>query len=608
MPCYTSADLLPIRHEYQFQPRLLMLRELISTRRIALVSVGIVLTLATFAGVAAGKQERAESPYEWKVSDVEDRMTRQHHAEALLTQYPIPGSSERLEVKATCDQNGMDWMMGYFSGTNADAQLKLNYPQGGGGLVLGGVAGVTYGMMADIASAMRPSGPSVALRVRLDNNSPVIVPSYTQYNNAALLNFPPGSATDGTRLSTDRIGHDLNTLDQISHPRAATLEQIEAAGEVLVELPRDNGSPIYLTVKTQDAGFQQLISACSASTKQAGRDQIFIPAYMQQARTLMAQQPLPWLSLQSAYCLYEKVLKLDPNNQEASFGAMGAETRVRDRLEFGMTGPPITKLSCVSDTATGSGGGPAPGGTIEELKSKLPAILSAAASKYGLGPNGYSRELEYIDRYLDTCVLSDVPQGTQPPSVNDPKYEICQRQIAKEGFVGRSRDVSMAVNRPHNPFNPKVPGKLDVLLYNEQQANTPWQPGEKNTLTIAIFLPPNRPGYIDSSNFDNLISKADVKGRPSPDFVSSSTAANDSTATVRSRDVSGTPMTPEETAKIDEMQGKCNSGDGEKCFQLALKYRKGKEVPKDLDMARKYFQASCKLGHNVGCIQAQLLH
>jgi TPR repeat protein len=67
-------------------------------------------------------------------------------------------------------------------------------------------------------------------------------------------------------------------------------------------------------------------------------------------------------------------------------------------------------------------------------------------------------------------------------------------------------------------------------------------------------------------------------------------------------------MTPEETAKINEMQAKCSNGNGEQCFQLALKYRNGKEVPQDIDMARKYFQASCDLGHRVGCIQAQLLH
>ncbi len=170
---------------------------------------------------------------------------------------------------------------------------------------------------------------------------------------------------------------------------------------------------------------------------------------------------------------------------------------------------------------------------VAELESKLSAILRAAASKYGLGPGGYSRELEYINRYLDTCVLSDVPPGTQPPSVNDPRYEICQRQTGKVGFMGSSKDVSMAVNSPHNPFNPKAPGKRDVLLYNGQQANTPWQPGEKNTVTIAIFLPPDGPGILNSSNFDELISNVDVKGRSSPDFASASTTADDSKATVR---------------------------------------------------------------------------
>jgi uncharacterized protein len=65
---------------------------------------------------------------------------------------------------------------------------------------------------------------------------------------------------------------------------------------------------------------------------------------------------------------------------------------------------------------------------------------------------------------------------------------------------------------------------------------------------------------------------------------------------------------PEETAKINAMQEKCSSGDREGCFQLGLIYRKGKEVPQDLEMARKYFQASCNLGSRVGCAQAQLLH
>jgi hypothetical protein len=570
----------------------------------------------------AREQSNAEPAYAWTVKNVVDRRTNESHPEAYLIQHTEAGSPERLEVKGTCGSGGMDWLIGYFSGTSTEAKLKLNYPSGGGsrGLALGGIAGVTIGTMINIANAMKPSGPSVTLRVKLDNNSPVIVPSYTQYNNAAFLNFPPSSLTEDSKNSSDNVGYTLNVLDQGFHPRAATLEQIGAASDILVELPREDGSPIYLKIKTHDQGFQKFISGCSSSLKRSPLDQEKIANDMQQARTLLAERPLPWYDLQSAYCLFKDVLKIDPNNREASIGVAGAETRVSDRLTYGMTGIPISSLKCseqsyVSQKPTAPVGSVSQGSTVAEFENKLTGVLSNASTKYGLGPNGYSRELEYIKRFLETCALADVPSGTQAPSVNDPKFDVCQRQPRKTAFIGNSKDISLAVNNPHNTVFPKAGGRGDVLMLNGQRADTPWQPGEPNTLTVSIFLPPGGAGFLNSSNFDEIISGVQIKGISSPNFSATSNASEDrpggssgsNTAVGTGSDVPTDPVTLSDPfgAAMRDYLAKCDAGDAKSCELVGSGLEHGTGVDKNLQSAKAFYNKACSMGRKQSCSRLQ---
>jgi TPR repeat protein len=157
-----------------------------------------------------------------------------------------------------------------------------------------------------------------------------------------------------------------------------------------------------------------------------------------------------------------------------------------------------------------------------------------------------------------------------------------------------------------------VSGQRDVLLYNGQQPNTPWRPGEKNTLTITIFLPPNYRAHLNSSNFDELISNVDVKRRPSPDFASASTAANDSKAATGKPDSSQKSL----GARLKEMDRehniqRCNSGVAVACDELGNSYKKDSEKSadreSDLATAVQYYQKACSMGFQGGCRHANSL-
>lgn len=139
------------------------------------------------------KSESAHDPYAWQVKDVLDPMTDGHHPEAYFSQDPNPESKEELQVKATCDAEGMHWLLGYFSHTTPASGFKQNVPPGGGagGMVLGGIRGLVAGLMSSVANAERPTGPYVAVQLRIDNAAPVSLISVDNYINIATLNFAP---------------------------------------------------------------------------------------------------------------------------------------------------------------------------------------------------------------------------------------------------------------------------------------------------------------------------------------------------------------------------------------------------------------------------------
>ena len=297
-------------------------------------------------------------------------------------------------------------------------------------------------------------------------------------------------------------------------------------------------------------------------------------------------------------------------------GALGATDVPEYKLRSGDSYICVTKPSPTSAENPTSISGQ--GGTVAEIEGKLPEILRTAAIKYGLGPDGYSREAEYIKRFLDTCALSDVPPKTQMPSVNDPKYEVCQRQSKKTAFIGNSKDISLAVNNPHNTVFPKAGGRGDVLMLNGQQADTPWRPGEPNTLTISIFLPPSGAGFrflLNSSNFDEVISQAVIKGTSSPDFLAASSASNDrpggpsasNTAVVAAGDTTTDPVTLSDSfgAAMRGYLAKCHAGDAKSCELVGTGLEHGLGVDKNLQSAKAFYNKACSLGRKQSCSRLQ---
>ncbi len=55
---------------------------------------------------------------------------------------------------------------------------------------------------------------------------------------------------------------------------------------------------------------------------------------------------------------------------------------------------------------------------------------------------------------------------------------------------------------------------------------------------------------------------------------------------------------------VEELQLSCEHEDGRACFELARRYRDGVGVARSLESAYGWMQASCKLGHALGCNQA----
>jgi TonB family protein len=215
-------------------------------------------------------QPGAPNPYAWEVKDVVDRMTDQHHIEGYLDQHPVPGTKEEIQTRATFDATGMHWLMGYFSGTTPAAGLKQNVPAGGGGggLVVGGwgIAGAVAAMAGAVANASRPSGPWVDLQLRIDDQTAVRAISVSQYSNFATLTFasshPLGDDPSRLLAHSARMDQAPSALEPAENRSAATLDAIVVAKRVLVALPREDGSQIYLEIKPQDPSFQSLVTKC----------------------------------------------------------------------------------------------------------------------------------------------------------------------------------------------------------------------------------------------------------------------------------------------------------------------------------------------------------
>lgn len=206
--------------------------------------------------------QTVQSPYAWDVDDVLDRITNEHHVEGFLSQRPSRGSAEELQVKATCDGSGMHWLIVYGSGTTPAAGYKLNYPNGGGGgggLVLGGIGGIAAGLMGAVANARIPNGPWVVLQVKMDRGQPATVISTADYKNYAQVNFEPEVLPSSGDPEMD---HANRVLAPIQNRAVAKMTTLANAQTVLVALPREDDSTMYLEVRPREPSFQKLLNEC----------------------------------------------------------------------------------------------------------------------------------------------------------------------------------------------------------------------------------------------------------------------------------------------------------------------------------------------------------
>ena len=247
---HLSADVIVQQVESNPGNYVLTTNGLIGLKQVGVPDRVIAAMQAKRAGSKSG-----ENPYAWEVKEVLDKMTDQHHVEGYLYQHPTPGAAEEMQVRATCDATAMHWVMGYFSGTTPAAGLKQNVPAGGGGLVIGGwgIAGAIAGMVSAVANASRPTGPWVDLQLRIDDHTPVGAISVSYYSNFATMTF----------ASRNPLGAGDPKMDQAPWgPAVAKVDDIVGARRVLVALPREDGSEIYLEIKPQDPSFQSLVAKC----------------------------------------------------------------------------------------------------------------------------------------------------------------------------------------------------------------------------------------------------------------------------------------------------------------------------------------------------------
>lgn len=292
------------------------------------------------SGKAATPKPGAPNPYNWDVKDVLDKMTDQHHVEGYLYQHPTPGTAEEMQVKATCDATGMHWLMVYMSGTTPEAGYRRNFPDGGGGggLVFGGIPGVVTGLVNVFANASRPTGPWVNLQLKIDNHAEVGAISVSDYTNFANLTFasrnPPGSGDP-------EMDQALRVLGPAQNRPAATIDEIASARKVLVALPREDGSEIYLEIRPQDPSFRDLVARCysgSPSEREADRvppavvsppsPESQVENYMASARGNSSNG-----NYAAAINEYNHVLRIQPGNQDAQRGLADAQAAQQQQAE-----------------------------------------------------------------------------------------------------------------------------------------------------------------------------------------------------------------------------------------------------------------------------------
>jgi len=155
----------------------------------------------------------------------------------------------------------MQWLIVYDSGTKPGAGYGLTYPSGGWNgpvLALGGVGGFMAGMLSSATQAGANSGPGVLLQVKIDDGQPATMLSGTNFSNYAIVNF-----------SYEPLNYDPATNElMVSHTKnmaVADVITLSNAQNVLVGLPREDGTSMYLEVHPQEPSFQQLLIACGVS-------------------------------------------------------------------------------------------------------------------------------------------------------------------------------------------------------------------------------------------------------------------------------------------------------------------------------------------------------
>jgi len=218
----------------------------------------------------------ASGPNTWNLKNIDNRMKNQQEVEGYLVQHPTPGSPEQLQVRASCDNSGMHWLIAYLSGTRPAVGLQQNIPPGtvssprlwvpegaGMGMATSLIAGQAVGgLMAGVANAMRPTGPWVHLQLKVDDKAPVEVMSVNGYSNVAGIRFDlPVSATARSQDDVN-MAHAMSYLTPGQNRAPATIVDVQQAHTVLVSLPREDGSVMYLEVHPQDANFQKFTDAC----------------------------------------------------------------------------------------------------------------------------------------------------------------------------------------------------------------------------------------------------------------------------------------------------------------------------------------------------------
>jgi hypothetical protein len=72
----------------------------------------------------------ASGPNAWNLKNIDNRMKNQQEVEGYLVQHPTPGSPEQLQVRASCDNSGMHWLIAYISGTRPAVGRQQNIPPG----------------------------------------------------------------------------------------------------------------------------------------------------------------------------------------------------------------------------------------------------------------------------------------------------------------------------------------------------------------------------------------------------------------------------------------------------------------------------------------------